>query len=261
MRSIDLTLNGLVINVMPLSENDKLLTVLTDKKGKMSVLAKHLNSPDSKIAAGSNLFCYSEFSFTAKNSGFWPVEINVKNTFQNISQSMEGLALASYFLEVASHVCMQDNDESLMLKLLLNSLYAIDNAIKPCWMIKAGFEMQAMRCLGFMPNHDNCCYCGSSLPEIPSGNVVFETVQGGFACEKCAASETFNLTSDSFKLEPEAYRAIKYVSYTNSKQMLHYYLPDKYIVPFARACEHYVVVQTERKFKTADIFNSQFFMK
>ncbi|MBR5309336.1 MAG: DNA repair protein RecO [Clostridia bacterium] len=254
----DLTIDGIVVKELPLNDNDKLLTIITGKKGKMTVLAKGIKAVNSKRSAGAHLFCYSEFCFVKRDDRLWLDAIEVKDTFSGLSNDIESVALASYFCEVLSEVCVEENEEQDMLRLILNCLYALANlTAKPKWMIKAAFELQTMCIQGFAPNFDSCALCGSELKSLPK-HIIFELTQGGIVCDKCMSEETYEPTKDGHKISPETFEAIKYVCTVPQAKMLSFKLDPFAQKEFSAICEHYITVQLEKKFRTLDYYTKNF---
>ncbi len=254
----DLTLDGIVVGELPLNDNDKLLTLITSKRGKMIVLAKGIKAINSKRSAGAQLFCYSSFGFVKREERLFLDAIDVKDNFQGLRDDIEAVALASYFAEVASSICMEDNDESEMLRLLLNSIYALANLKnKPKWMIKAAFEIKCMCIQGFAPNFESCCLCGSDIKNTPQ-NIVFELLQGGFVCDRCSCSETFEISKDGYLISVDTYKAIKYICEAEQGKMLAFNIQSDKSAEFSRICEQYLIAQTEKKYKTLDYYNQLF---
>ena len=251
----DLTLDAIVVGELPLNDNDKLLTLITSKKGKMVVLAIGIKAINSKRSAGAQLFCYSTFGFVKRDDRLFLDAIEVKDSFSGLRDDIEAVALASYFAEVASTVCMEDNDESEMLRLLLNCIYALANLKnKPKWMIKAAFEMKCACILGFSPNFDLCTYCSRDINK-KQGNIVFELLQGGFVCDECNSSESFELSKDGYLVSGEVYDALKYICDSSQGKMLSFSVSNKGADELYHICEQYITVHTEKKFRTLDYYN------
>ncbi len=251
----DLTLDGIVVGEIVLNDNDKLLTIITSKRGKMVVLAKGIKSINSRRSAGAQLFCYSTFGFVKREERLFLDAIEVKDSFQGLRDDIEAVALASYFAEVASSICMEDNDESEMLRLLLNSIYALANLKnKPRWLIKAAFELKCMCIQGFTPNFESCSACGSDTANPPK-NIVFEMLQGGFVCDRCTSSETFELSKDGYLISLETYKAIKYICNAPQSKMLSFSISGSLAGELGTICEQYIKVHTERKYKTLDYYH------
>ncbi len=251
------SIDGIVIREQILNDNDKLLTVLTGEKGKMTVLARGIKAIGSKRSAGAQLFCYSTFTFVERNGRNVLDEIIVKDSFQELSRDVESLALASYFAEFANRVCMEENDEAQMLRLVLNCIYALARTKASRKMIKAAFEMQAMVILGFMPNFQQCTYCSSRLDEN-SQQRVFNPVSGGFICDKCSSQEDFTLPDMGMVFHNDVYLALKYLCFSSQREMLKYPVNPKLMGVLTKACERYSLAQVEYKCPTLDYYNKNF---
>lgn len=254
----DVLMEGIVIKELLINENDKLLTIITAEYGKKTVLAKGIKAINSRRAAGANLFCHSNFYFEKKDERLWLQEIEVKNSFQELSTDYRALALASYFCDVANEVCVEDNDETDMFRLLLNGIYALIHfQNKPRWIIKAAFEMKTMCIQGFAPNFDSCVNCGVYLTELHKNN-LFELLQGGFVCNKCSSQKDFFVSNNGRVINTPVYEAIKYICGAPQSKMLAYSLSEKYANEFSTVCEQYLVVHLEKRFKTLDYYNNAF---
>lgn len=250
----DLTLDGIVIGELPLNDNDKLLTLITSKRGKMVVLAKGIKAINSKRSAGAQLFCYSTFGFVKREERLYLDAIEVKDSFQGLRDDLESVALASYFAEVASSVCVEENDESEMLRLLLNCIYALANLKnKPKWMIKAVFELKSMCIQGFAPYFSDCCICGKDNRSALR-NIIFELLEGGFVCNDCSSAENFEISKDGYLISADTYKALKYICESEQGRMLAFDLPSDKIAEFSQICELYITIHTEKKYKTLDYY-------
>ena len=257
----DLTVDGIVVKELPLSENDKLLTIITAKKGKMVVLAKGIKSINSKRSAGAHLFCYSEFCFVKRDERLWLDAIEVKDTFSGLSDDIEAVALASYFCEVANEICVEESEEPEMLRLLLNCLYALANLkTKPKWIVKAAFELRSMCIQGFLPNFELCAMCGNEIKALPK-NILFELTQGGLVCDRCMSVEDFEPTKDGYLISRDTYEAIKYICTVPQAKILGFTIPKYVQKEFSKICEQYLTVQTEKRFKTLDYYTKNFVNK
>ncbi len=254
----DLTLDGIVVSELALNDNDKLLTLITSKRGKMVVLAKGIKSIKSKRSAGAQLFCYSTFGFVKRDERLFLDSIEIKDAFSGLSEDIESVALASYFCEVAAGICMEDNDESEMLRLLLNSIYALSYLKnKPHWMVKAAFELKSMCIQGFCPNFDTCAMCSGSL-NFSKKQIIFELLQGGFLCNRCICDDSFELSKDGYAISGATFSAIRHICSCQQARMLSFTFDNAYIKEFSQICEKYLIVHTEKRYKSLDYYHKNF---
>ncbi len=54
-------MRGLILKEVNTGEADKIITVLTEKNGKISVLAKNIRRVKGRFGAGASFLCYSDF--------------------------------------------------------------------------------------------------------------------------------------------------------------------------------------------------------
>ena len=91
------TVNALVLREVRYKEADRILTILTDTDGKLTVKARGALRKSSKTAAATQLLTYSEMTLFG-NRGRWTVnEATVKEPFAGLREEMERLALGAYF--------------------------------------------------------------------------------------------------------------------------------------------------------------------
>ena len=243
---------GLVLSDVSWGENDKMLSVLTAEYGKISVLLKGGNSLKNKAASASMPLCYSEFITADRGGRPWIREARELEGFTNIRGSLEDTATALYICEVANEVCVENGDESEMLQLVLNTLYALDRALKPREIIKAAFELRAAVVCGFTPDLVSCSECGKDGGEI----MYLDVMDGVMHCAEChkkhnAATEVREGHRMLLMLlDRELLDAMRYVSYSNAKKYLSFELsPERYGV-FSDYCEKYLVNHIDKEFRT-----------
>ena len=118
-------LRGLILKETNLGEADKILTVLTEKDGKISVLAKNIRRVKGRFGAGATFLCYSDFEVAPSNNElFYLKRATPIENFFALSEDIEKLALATYFGQIASYAvpeCFSSDSETL--SLLLNTFY------------------------------------------------------------------------------------------------------------------------------------------
>lgn len=248
---------GLVIRTVNLKESDRLLTIFTEEMGVVTALARGVRSLKSRRMSSTMQFCYASFILFKKDDKYTVRDAELIESFYGIRDSLEALALASYIAEILSDVTTAQSDRDL-LRLSLNSLYAISKGSYPAATVKAAFEIRAASILGFMPDVLSCTECGRR-----DGEFFFDIMGGYVECSDCRKRRAATLLPDTDDRERRivrilsegARRALEYCIHCPIERIFSFRLSDGDTRLFAAAAEDYLVNQLERSFKTLDFYN------
>ncbi len=248
---------GLVLRTVDLKESDRLLTIFTEEQGIVTALAKGARSLKSRKMASTQQFCYSSFVLYGDRDKYWIKESSLIESFFGIRGSIEGLALAGYIVEVLADVGVEDREVEL-LRLALNSLYAISSGKYSLDKVKAVFEMRALSILGFMPEVLACHSCGRR-----EGDFYFDIMAGAIECFDCHKRSEASHTTLSEEHEGHivsiltegARIAMSYAIHSPLEKVLSFNVGDEDMRLFSRAAERYAVNHLERSYKSLEFYN------
>lgn len=248
---------GLVLRTVDLKESDRLLTIFTEEQGIVTALAKGARSLKSRKMSSTQQFCYSSFVLYGQSDKYWVKEASLIESFFGIRNSIEGLALAAYVVEVLADVGVEDKEVEL-LRLALNSLYAISSEKYDLNKVKAVFEMRAMSILGFMPEVLACHTCARR-----DGDFFFDIMAGAIECFDCHKRSSASHTTLSEEheghvvaiLSEGAKTAMCYAIYSPLEKMFSFNVSDEDMALFAKASERYLINHLERSYKTLEFYN------
>lgn len=251
-----INVKGLVIRTVDIKETDRLITIFTEEKGIVTALARGARSLKSRKMAATMQFCYANFVLYGQGDKLWVKEAELIESFFDLRQSIEGLSLAGYIAEVLSEVAVEEAEREL-LRLSLNSLYAISKNLYSITKIKAAFEIRAASVLGFMPDVLGCSGCGEK-----SGDFFFDIMGGIIECRKCRdkAAKAHLEHPDPHEahvlciLSEGAKIALGYCIYSPIERLFSFNISDEDMRLFARASEEYLLNQLGRGFKTLDFY-------
>jgi DNA repair protein RecO (recombination protein O) len=161
----DLTvLKGLIIKVEPFGEYDRRIVMLTDDRGKISAFAKGARRTNSKLVAGTNLFCFGEFALYSGRNAYSINEVKVINYFSFLRDDFESAYYGMYFAEIADYYCHENLNDKDMLTLLYQSLRALESKRFDNRLVKAVYEIKAVSLQGeFGGVRDNAKYSPDTL--------------------------------------------------------------------------------------------------
>lgn len=235
---------GLVLRETVTRDADKILTVLTPDRGRLSVIARGARRKGSRVAAACQLLAYSEMTLYEK--GRWTM-LDAADTielFDGLRQDLTALSLAAYFAELTEAVSDGSGD---VLPLLLNALYALSALKKPPQLVKPAFQFRLMALAGYEPMADGCALCGAPEPENP----MLDVVHGVVHCGKCREKGGLSLP-----LTASGLAALRYVLYGDPRRLYSFSLPPEGLCALNHAADAYVSAQLERSFRTLDYYKT-----
>ena len=239
---------GLVIRSVDYKEADKILTVLTGEYGKLTVAARGARRKGSRISAASQIFAYSEMTLFVYNGRFQLNEATILEQFTGLDKEIETLALASYLAEVLGCEEEQGQGNPPVLRLALNSLYALAKGLYPRSKIKAAFELRYCAMAGYAPNlSGSCAICGSVTAEP-----MLAPQAGLIHCRGCTAQAG----ERGLPLDGGALEAARYILDCDLKRLFSFSLEGRSQVLLEQACEAYLLARLERGFRTLDFYRT-----
>lgn len=179
--SESVVLTGMVLTAMPISDYDKRITILTKERGKITAFARGARRPQSQLLAATNPFCFGEFELYEGKSAYNLTKANIHNYFRELTLDVDAAYTGFYFLEFAEYFCQENNDEKEMLRLLYQSLRALESTAYDNRLVRAVFELKAMVINGEGPQVFSCMNCRKK--NVPL--VSFSVLRGGMLCEDC----------------------------------------------------------------------------
>ena len=254
--------DGLVLREVAYGENDKLLTVLTADEGKIFLTAKGARSSRSKVGALCRLFCYANIEYYEKNGRRWLSGGSVNNSFYDISSDLEGMALAAYVAEVADEITGEGVEAEDILRMTLNTLYAIEKKLRPYEQIKAVYELSAVYFSGLYPDLSGCAVCHRT----EMGDMWLDVMNGRLVCEECQHSRSARLGGaevDAYEtrnilvpIDSSALAAMRYVLSSPIQRVFSFSLEGESLKRFSKAAETYLLNHLERDFDTLHFYRS-----
>ena len=190
----DIKVNALVVKESSSGEYDKVLTVITEQYGKLYVVGKGVKSVRSKHIASTQVFSYSAMNLRKKGSYYYITDSDLIENYYDIRGDMLKLALASFVCDVSCEIAKQGVEERDLLRLTLNTLYAIAKGIRPLEIIRAAFELRVASDSGFMPDLTSCRSCGEEMPHMS----CIDIMDGTIICDECRKNAFSTIVKDSF---------------------------------------------------------------
>lgn len=246
-----LTIRGIVLRVTDYNDHDALLTVLSQKHGKLTVKAKGLRRKNSPLVAPCQLLAYGEFSLFEYRGQYTVNEAHSIELFQEIRRELTKLSLGSYFAQIAELISQEDLPNPELQSLLLNCLFALSRLNLPEDQVKSVYELRAACLAGYTPDLFGCHVCGNQAPDR------FDLSQGQLECRNCGTGDR-----NSIRLPVNAgiLDAMRYICLCDPKKLFSFQIGSATLQQLSTLTEAYLSTQLERSFSTLDFYKSLSFI-
>jgi DNA repair protein RecO (recombination protein O) len=248
---------GIVIGVANVSDNDKMLTMLTPDIGKISVFCKGAKRNRSAFLSSSEYLAFSDIVIFKGNSDIYslnsaePIEI-----FYKLRTDIEKLSYATVMTKIVYDVSQEEERSDKKLQLLLNALYVLSETNKKPDLILAIFELRLLSIIGYRPNTNNCVVC--KIGNMPSENNIeckdgnlppakqyyFSIRDNGIKCSICAKQD-----SGAIKINSTTYVTLGYIINADSKKLFSFDIPDESIDELILLSKIYLTEKLEKEYK------------
>ena len=257
------TTDGLLIRSQNIGENDRLVTILTPE-GQIRASAKGARSMKSKLLNLTQPFVYGNFEINQKGGYSWIRGGSSYEMFYRLRDDVDKLFLASYICDVAYDITGEGEPSAEILRLVLNTLYAIMTDMRPAEQIKAVFELRAAGLSGYMPYLERCGSCNKENAE----NMYFDIMNGSLICSECLQKRgSAQTVQDAYSdirtndilmpLTPASLSAIRFALCAPQEKIFSFSLSEKADLDvFAKVGEGYLLNHLERGFESLDLYHS-----
>ncbi len=247
---------GMVLSTMPISDYDKRITILTKERGRITAFARGARRPNSQLLAATNPFSFGEFElFEGKNS-YNLSKAGIHNYFRELTMDVDAAYMGFYFLEFADYFCQENNDEKEMLKLLYQSLRALEHPSFSKTLVRVIFELKAMTINGEGPSMFSCMHCRKT-EEL----VYFSVKRGGMYCPDCvkeikAVHGGTPLSGRDFaKIHESTRYTMQFIVSTSIEKLFSFQVSEEVLTQLQKIMKEYLHTYVKHSFKSLQIID------
>lgn len=239
---------GVVTREVKYGDSSRILTVITKELGKISVLAGGARSNRSGLLAVTQLFSHVSLTlFKGREKSLYKINGGeIMTSFSSIRDSLDKMAYASYFCDVANYAVQENAPDPEQLSLLLNALYMLAADKLPYIQIKAVYEFRTLALQGILPDLTVCGDCGKT-----DAAVYLDSSATCAYCAECGAKHS----GTTIKTGNSILSAISYIDAADSKKIFAFQLPEKSLEYLSNLGEYCLERGLEKHFKTLDYLN------
>lgn len=237
-----ITLSGVVLKAMPISEYDKRLVILTKERGKITAFARGARRQNSSFLAGSQPMVFGEFTVYQGRNSYTVTGIKVTKYFAQELTDIEKMSYGMYFLELADYYGREGIEAADMLNLLFLSMKALQNSAIPDRLVRVIYELKTMVINGEYPNMFTCVNCGNDK-ELD----IFDRKNNGMLCISChGVDRRFISVDDSTRY------ALQYVITAKMSKLYTFNVKEEVLVKMEQIVNSYLSSNVDRQFKSLE---------
>lgn len=240
-------LTGMVLKTMPIGDYDKRITILTKERGKITAFARGARRPTSQLLAATNPFTFGTFELFEGKSAYNLSKAVVQNYFRELTWDVDAAYMGFYFLEFADYYCQENNDELEMLKLLYQSLRALESPAFAHGLVRVIFELKAMSINGEGPQVFSCMRCGGK-EELNA----FSVEKGGCFCTNCRSAVRAHPILDSTRY------TMQYIISTPVNSLFSFTVTEEVLAELERIMKKYMKYYVHHTFKALETMEEGF---
>lgn len=193
----ELTTQGIVLRAIDYGEKDKIVTIFTLEKGRVSAIIKGVRRVTSRLKFASQPFCYADFSLRGSSELMTLSHAEEITSFFDITQSYPKMICGSAILEMVNHASMLGEPAPVLFDALRRSLGLLaDTDINPD-LILMRFAIGLLKINGYALNLNSCSKCAKPISQ---DMVVFDTQTGQFCCYKCPVPQYITVSPRSVEI-------------------------------------------------------------
>lgn len=169
---------GVVLRTIRLGEADRIVTLLTEGRGKVRAVAKGVRKTKSRFGSRLEPMSHVSVQLYEGRDLDTVTQAETVDHFRPIRDDLERVSRAIALLEVADQVAQEGEANPALYRMLVGALRALSAHSSP--LLVTGFYWKLLSLEGFHPLLDVCASCGGQGPFV-----AFDLAEGGVLCRAC----------------------------------------------------------------------------
>ena len=182
---MEIKVNAVVLRTVDYNENDKILTLLTAERGKITAGIKGVKKAAAKLKFAAQPFCFAEYILVGKGGKYTVTGATETESFYDLRTDILRFYAASAVTEAANAISFEGDASSDLFTATVRALSEICSGEVSPALIK--FLTTVLKGAGYNISVENCPYCGKSL--LNEERLRFDMNIGSFTCADCGSGE------------------------------------------------------------------------
>lgn len=180
---MEVKVNALVVRTADYGENDKILTLLTAERGKITAGIRGVKKAGAKLKFAAQPFCLAEYVLTGRGGRYTVTGAAEGESFYDLRLDIAKFYAASAVCEAAASLTFEEDASPQIFSASVQALAGMCTKDEAFALIK--FLLRALSLSGYGFSADGCAVCGKALAE--EQKLRFDMEGGAFTCWDCGA--------------------------------------------------------------------------
>lgn len=205
---------GIVLRQNKIMGDRRMLTVFTEKLGKVSVSVNGGRGGKSKSSLAYRPFTLGSYDLYGRGDVYSMGRAEAVRAWYGIGEDVDRYMQGSFLLEFTDRLLEEGGPAPGLFALLRDFFDVLETRTKAHSFLAVAYQIKAVRIMGVMPELDSCVVCGKK-----TGDFTFNVEAGGTVCPDCAQYNRLIYTNDS-----DIISKIKYIAGTPVRDLGKLYL-------------------------------------
>ncbi len=193
--------SSILLRRVAYGDYDLIVTLLTDRFGKLSLIAKYAKKSTKRFAGILEPFAALNISFSRGRRGGLAVlqEASLASPFPRIRTDILATAYASYWVELVDTWLEEGHPQEQLYRLLDFTLKKLDQGQTEHSLLSILFQIRFLRLAGMSPELGRCSSCHCSLEDKRQERLMADHASGGIVCSGCSHEGGLHLSLGTVK--------------------------------------------------------------
>ena len=233
---MEVIVNALVLRAVDYKDNDKILTLYSLERGKITAGIKVVKKSGAKLKFASEPFAFCEFVLAEKQGRYTVIGATYIDSFFSLRTNLMKYYVSAVAQEALNRLTVENESDEGLFSLTLNAIKLINYQEHELQSL-AKYLIALTEISGYKIQKSNCMGCGEDI----KGRVFFSTKNAEFYCANCRIDGAMEITL-------ETYNALKTFTDNDIDKID---VPTSSIVKLLKFLFYYIEIKTETKLNSA----------
>lgn len=231
---------GIIIKRTNLGEADRILTIFTERFGKIKAIAKGVRKRKSRLAGYLEPYMLIDLQVHEGKTFYIITGAGIVNGYPILRSDLKRLSEVYYAAELLNEITKEDESHQNIFDLFVEMLNILEKSYDP--LILKYFELKLIEFSGFKPELYNCVHCKKRL--CPGQN-YWDLTEGGVTCADCQSK-----TKHGKSISDDAIKLLRLIETSDFGHLRQIKAAEKIKIELGRILSNYIENILEKKLKS-----------